>query len=139
MNSTQKHLTFFAYLRQLAMNIIKPKQLRNYVTTSGKVPFSDWLLGLKDPVTRARIRQRLDRLSLGQYGDYKSVGDGVYELRLAFGSGYRIYFAQTDDELVILLCAGDKSTQEKDVRTAKLYWNDLKYRSDEENKAGDTK
>lgn len=64
-------------------------------------------------------------------GDCKAIGEGVSELRLAFGAGYRIYFAELDNVIVILLCAGDKSSQKKDIKTAKAYWHELKERSDE--------
>lgn len=104
--------------------------LRNYVTPTGKTPFLEWLNKLNDPTTRLRIRRRLDRIELGNFGDYKSVGDGVFELKLAFGSGYRIYFAEHSNIIVILLCAGDKSTQKKDIKTAKAYWLELKERCD---------
>ena len=105
--------------------------LRNYTTLAGEIPFLKWLNKLKDSVTRLRIRHRLDRLELGNLGDCQSVGDGVFELRLFFGSGYRIYFAEQDETIVILLCAGDKSTQKKDIKIAKSYWQELKERSDE--------
>jgi putative addiction module killer protein len=107
------------------------KILRNYETLSGKVPFLEWLNGLRDPITRLRIRRRLDRLELGNMGDCEPVGEGVSELRLFFGSGYRIYFAEQDDEIIILLCGGDKSSQQKDIKTAKTYWLELKERSNE--------
>lgn len=101
------------------------KILRNYVTRSGKVPFVDWIKNIKDPTTRHRIRSRLDRVELGHYGEYKLLGDGVCELKLDFGPGYRLYFAEQDDIIVILLCGGDKKTQSKDIETAKAYWQDL--------------
>lgn len=101
------------------------KILRNYVAPSGKVPFVDWIRNIKDPTMRHRIRSRLDRVELGHYGEYKALGDGVFELKLAFGPGYRIYFAEQDDIIVILLCGGDKSSQNKDIQTAKIYWRDL--------------
>jgi putative addiction module killer protein len=107
------------------------KVLRNYMTLNGKVPFSNWLNSLKDPVTRLRIRRRLDRLELGNFGDCEPVGEGVSELKLAFGPGYRIYFAEQDDVIIILLCAGDKGSQKKDIKTAKMYWQELQERSDE--------
>ena len=107
------------------------KILRNYVTPSGKSPFLEWLNRFKDPITRLRIRRRLDRLELGNLGDCKLVGDGVSELRLSFVSGYRIYFAKQDDVIIILLCAGDKSTQSRDIKLAKEYWRELKERCDE--------
>ena len=107
------------------------KILRNYITPSGKVPFLEWLNSIKDPITRFRVRRRLDRLELGNLGDCKSVGDEVFELRLAFGPGYRIYFAEQDNLIIILLCAGDKNRQKNDIKKAKMYWHELKERSDE--------
>ena len=74
------------------------------------------------------IRARLRRIERGNFGDYKRVGEGVLEARLHFGPGYRIYFAQDGHNLVLLLCGGDKSTQENDVETAKAYWEDYQER-----------
>ena len=99
--------------------------LRNYVTESGKIPFLDWINSIKDSTTRHRIRRRLDRVELGHYGEYKVLGDGVCELKLDFGPGYRIYFTEQEDIIVILLCGGDKGSQKKDIQTAKMYWRDL--------------
>jgi putative addiction module killer protein len=73
---------------------------------------------------QARIEQRIRRLEHGNLGDYKSVGEGVYELRLDFGPGYRIYFGQKNETLVILLCGGDKSTQKNDIILAKTLWRE---------------
>ena len=115
------------------MKNVAQKNLRNYITPAGKIPFLEWLNNLKDPRTRFRIRRRLDRLELGNFGDCKPVGDGVSELRLAFGSGYRIYFTEYDDIIIILFCAGDKSSQQKDIKTAKLYWQELQERMNEQN------
>jgi len=70
--------------------------------------------------------RRLDRVALGHYGDYKALGDGVYELRLAFGPGYRVYFCEYDNVTVILLIAGDKSRQSKDIALAKQYCRELR-------------
>ena len=104
------------------------KELRRYVTPSGKIPFKEWIDNLKDTLGRVRIIKRLDKLEAGHYGDCAPVGDGVQELRLFFGPGYRIYFADYDDFLVILLCGGDKSTQSEDIKKAKMYWKELKER-----------
>lgn len=109
----------------------KKRNLRNYKTPSGKIPFLDWLNAIKDPVVRHRIRRRLDRVELGNFGDYKILDEDVCELRLDFGPGFRIYFAEEGDVIVILLCGGDKSTQEKDIKTAKKYWKELLERSHE--------
>jgi putative addiction module killer protein len=103
--------------------------LRNYISPSGKVPFVEWINSIKDPVMRHRIRRRLDRLELGHYGEYKILGDGVNELKLAFGPGYRIYFAEEGDIIIVLLAGGDKSTQSKDIKMAKKYWQELLERS----------
>jgi len=104
------------------------KELRFYVAANGKQPFAEWLKKIKDPTTKARILRRLDYLTIGNYGDFKSVGDGVFELRLTFGAGYRIYFAENGKHTVILLMAGDKSSQSKDITLAKKYWLELKRR-----------
>lgn len=107
------------------------KVLQIYELPSGKAPFSDWLKRLKDKVARARIRRRLDKLEEGHYGDYKVLGDGVFELRFHFGPGYRIYFAELNDVVVILLSAGDKSDQVKGIKLAKQYWRDLQEKLNE--------
>ena len=80
--------------------------------------FSKWLRELRDRQARARILTRIDRLHLGLAGDVKPVGEGVSELRIDYGPGYRVYFARRGQELVILLAGGDKRTQDRDIRTA---------------------
>ena len=85
-----------------------------------------WFSGLRDRVARARIDIRIRRLSVGNAGDVKPVGDGVSELRVDHGPGYRIYFTQRGEVVIILLAGGDKSTQDKDIRNAKALAKDLK-------------
>lgn len=80
--------------------------------------FDRWLRRLKDRQGRARVLARIGRLAEGHLGDVKPVGKGVFELRLTFGPGYRVYFARRGDTLVLLLCGGDKSTQARDISTA---------------------
>jgi putative addiction module killer protein len=80
---------------------MKQKELRYYITEKGKAPFAEWLGKIRDNVTHARILRRLERMEMGHYGDYKAVGEGIFELRLAFGSGYRVYFAEADGVTVI--------------------------------------
>ena len=104
------------------------KELRYYINPNGKSPFVEWMNRIKDKVIRSRIDRRLERMEYGHYGDYKALGDGVFELRFTFGAGYRVYFAEQDDVLIILLCGGDKSTQTKDIDTAKHYWKELRGR-----------
>ena len=108
---------------------MKERELREYLTEAGRNPFRDWLHSLRVLQARARIRVRLNRVRLGNLGDCEPVGEGVIELRLHFGPGYRVYFGQDGDVLVILLCGGDKRTQPRDIATAKQYWQSYKRRT----------
>ena len=81
--------------------------------------FANWLEGLRDSVARVRIATRIRRMELGNFGDIKPVGEGVSELRITYGPGYRLYFVQQGREVVILLCGGDKSSQRRDIAAAK--------------------
>lgn len=105
-----------------------PKELRIYITEKGREPFSEWLISLRDQRARAKIRVRLDRVSLGNFGDCHGIGDGIQELRIDYGPGYRVYFAQEGTMIVLLLCGGDKSSQTKDIQSAKQYWTDYRRR-----------
>lgn len=80
--------------------------------------FVEWLDGLRDILARARVQARIERLAVGNPGDVEPVGEGVSELRINYGPGYRVYFKQRGRKLVILLAGGDKSTQAKDIKTA---------------------
>ena len=97
-----------------------------YTTDDGKIPFLDWLNSIKDLKIQRRIKLRIDRLIDGNFGDTKLVGDKLYELRLFFGAGYRVYYTIEDNILVILFTGGDKSTQTKDIEKAKEYLQDYK-------------
>lgn len=108
---------------------MKERELREHLTEMGHNPFREWLYSLRDLQARARIRVRLNRVRLGNLGDCKPVGEGVMELRLDFGQGYRVYLGQDGDVLVILLCGGDKRTQARDIVTAKEYWQSYKRRT----------
>lgn len=81
--------------------------------------FRKWRLRLKDTKARALIASRLDRLSQGHWGDAEPVGEGITELRIHYGPGYRVYVQKHGDVVVVLLCAGDKSSQAKDIKLAK--------------------
>lgn len=87
--------------------------------------YAEWFKGLRDRTAQTRIDIRVRRLSLGNPGDVKPVGDGVSELRVDHGPGYRVYFMQKADVLVVLLAGGDKSSQDKDIRNAKLLAHEL--------------
>ena len=81
--------------------------------------FVDWLDNLRDSRAKARIIARIDRMEMGNFGDVRPVGDGVNELRIHYGTGYRVYFARRGPVVVILLCGGDKKTQRADIAKAK--------------------
>jgi putative addiction module killer protein len=131
-----------------------PKEIRNYLSVNGINPFSEWFDSLRDIRAKAKIRARLDRVEAGNLGDCKSVGDGVFELRIDYGSGYRSPFGEVKSQkskvksknpinkficsvpfsfwstIIILLSGGDKSTQDKDIAKAKEYWEDYRSRDD---------
>ena len=104
--------------------MVNEKRVLIYQNAAGKEPFTRWLNNLRDPVTRRRILKRLHQVKSGHYGDYKRVGDGVHELRFFFGTGYRVYFAEDGDTIIILLLGGEKTSQRRDIEKAKDYWKE---------------
>ena len=90
--------------------------------------FATWLGNLRDSTGRARILQRIDRLEEGNPGKTRNVGAGVVEMKIDFGPGYRVYYVQRGEVVVVLLCGGDKSTQDNDIRLAKALANQLSER-----------
>ena len=116
------------------MRNTQPRDIEVYETLNGQVPFTEWFASIQDTKTQTRIRGRLDRLEKGNFGDCESVGSGVFELRLHFGLGYRIYFGEVGRTIVLLLCGGDKSTQARDIQHAKTYWLEHEdFRGEKEN------
>ena len=101
---------------------MKARILRYFRAPGGIEPYWEWLDGLGDRNIRARILARIDRLEDGNFGDHRSVGEGVLELRMDFGPGYRVYCGQEGSVIILLLCGGDKSTQAEDISRAKAYW-----------------
>jgi putative addiction module killer protein len=106
----------------------QPREIQNYLTADGKSPFEDWLDSLRDMKAISKINNRLRRVKLGNFGDYRSVGEKVCELRIDHGPGYRVYFGQVGTTIILLLCGGDKSTQTQDIRKAQEYWRDYERR-----------
>jgi putative addiction module killer protein len=104
-----------------------------YSDSKGNEPFTEWLTKLRDTESRNRISARLRRVAQGNYGDCKNLGGGIYELRLDFGPGYRIYFSKDTDVIIILLCGGDKSSQEQDIIRAREYWKEYQDHAKNEN------
>ena len=107
------------------MRYTQSRELQFYRMPNGREPFTEWYTTIQDRSTRNKIQKRIDRLEDGNFGDYRSVGAGVFEIRFHFGPGYRIYFGEVDDAIV-LLCGGDKSSQARDIERAKDYWRQYK-------------
>lgn len=103
-----------------------PKTLEYFQTSTGRVPFNEWFEAVRDRTTRNRIASRLTSLRFGNFGDCHSVGGGVFELRFHFRPGHRIYFSEVGNTIVLLLCGGDKSRQDRDIARAKTYWQEYK-------------
>ncbi len=104
-------------------------ELRRYLTASGRDVFGEWLAELRDVRTRAKIVARLDRLSAGNFGDCKALRGGLFELRIDWGPGYRVYYARVGKECVLLLCGGDKRKQSSDIKRALEYLKDYTERT----------
>lgn len=105
-----------------------PHSIEHYREASGRVPFQEWIDGLKDKATKARIAFRLAKVAAGNLGDCKPCRDGVWELREDFGPGYRIYYASSGKTIILLLCGGDKRSQGADIERAVASWKDYQRR-----------
>jgi putative addiction module killer protein len=99
-------------------------EIRHYVTATGKDPYQQWLDGLKDLKGRVIIQRRIDRVANGNFGDHRFCRDGVWELRIDYGPGYRVYYAPAGETVVLLLCGGSKRSQSADIEEAARYWAD---------------
>ncbi len=97
--------------------------IKEYLSADGRSYFREWLDSLAVPV-KARIQARVFRFEMGNLGDHKSVGGGVWEARIMFGPGYRIYFGKEGRSIILLLLGGDKSSQARDIRKAQLLWKE---------------
>lgn len=104
-------------------------QIEDYQTVNGRLPFKDWLSALADRQAKARVLTRIQRMVAGNLGDCKPIQDGVWELRIDYGPGYRVYYAQAGDKLLLLLIGGDKRKQQADIEKAIDYWQDWKRRT----------
>ena len=103
--------------------------IRHYVTSAGRDVFDDWLTRLQDARAQAKIATRINRLAFGNFGDCKSLGSGLFELRIDWGPGYRVYYAIIGKECVLLLCAGDKRKQSAGITRARQYLQDYQERT----------
>lgn len=106
---------------------VKERSILILQLSDGKAPFETWHIGL-DKILQRAVDARLTRISVGNFGDHKSVGEGVFELRIPKGPGLRIYYGLKGDSIVVLIGGGDKSTQQKDIVKAKELWR--RYRNE---------
>jgi len=114
-------------------------EIEHYLTETGRNPFAQWYTGLRDHKIKRAIDRRLYRMALGNFGDCKHCRNGVWEIRIDFGPGYRVYYAQHGKTVVLLLAGGEKRTQQADISRACEYWKTfLQLQSKEENDNEDT-
>ncbi len=106
------------------------KQIILYADENSNEPFQAWIDQLRDKQGRRRIINRLLRVQQGNYGDVEPIGDGLSELRLFFSPGYRVYFGEDAGSIVVILCGGDKNSQNRDIEKAKTYWKEYKSRAE---------
>ncbi len=101
----------------------------DYLTDDGHDPFKEWLADLADRQARARVLVRVQRMAAGNFGDCKPVADGVWELRIDHGAGYRVYYAKAGKKLLLILAGGDKRKQQADIETALEFWKNWNRRN----------
>ena len=104
----------------------KQRAVDYYRTPAGKAPAQEWLSAIKDKLTQAILYKRIRQAGLGQFGKTRNVGDGVWELKIDYGPGYRVYYGIHGDELILILMAGSKRTQTADIKKARAYWIEWK-------------
>lgn len=104
-------------------------QIEHYLTPEGRDPFAEWLARLADRRARAFTLARVGRMEAGAFGDCKPVGAGVWEARIDYGPGYRVYYARAGARLIVLLIGGDKRKQQADIESAAHYWKDWQERN----------
>ena len=101
-------------------------RVSDYLTDDGHDPFKEWLANLADRQARARVVVRIQRMTAGNFGDCKPIADGVWELRIDHGQGYRVYYARAGAKLILILIGGDKRKQQAEIETALEYWKNWK-------------
>jgi putative addiction module killer protein len=104
-------------------------EIRHFLTSDGKDIYAEWHRRLRDTKAKIAIDRRINRIELGNLGDHKFCRDGVWELRIAVGQGYRVYYAMVETQMILLLCGGDKRTQDVDIDRACKYWRDWQRRT----------
>ncbi|MCG2689846.1 type II toxin-antitoxin system RelE/ParE family toxin [Candidatus Parcubacteria bacterium] len=103
-----------------------PTKLLTYKDKNGREPFEEWLNSLNNQKTQSIILNRLNRVSLGNFGDCRNLGQGIYKLRIHYSSGFRVYFGMIERVVIVLLSVGAKKSQKQDIAKAKKYWQNFK-------------
>ena len=103
-------------------------RINEYTDEQDKSPYAEWLASLRDARARARIIIQVDRMELGLFGDSEPIGEGLSELKIHYGPGYRVYYGRETLDTYLVICGGDKSTQSRDIKRAKAYWQEYKRR-----------
>ena len=106
-------------------------EIRHYQTKGGKDLFIDWRRQMRDTTAKIAVDRRINRMELGNFGNHKFCRDGVWELRIDVGQGYRVYYALAGNQLILLLCGGNKRTQSADIDRACEYWQDWQERQEQ--------
>ena len=104
---------------------VRRRKIQFLRSRGGRIPAIDWLNTFTDVRTKAKLTARIERLGEGNFGDFKNVGDGVFELRVHYGPGFRVYFGFHQNQVVIIIYGGDKNTQTKDIKKAKTLWREF--------------
>jgi putative addiction module killer protein len=102
------------------------KSIRLYKSKNGKIPFLIWLKSISDVRSKQIIQANIDKISLGHTGNTKYLANGVYEIKINYSPGYRVYYAHDGNDIIILLLGGDKRTQNEDIKKSKKYWSEYK-------------
>ena len=113
-------------------------EIRHYITPAGRDVYAEWRQHLRDVTAQIAIDRRVNRVADGNFGDHKHISDGVYELRIDMGPGFRVYYAIEGRQVVLLITGGDKSTQRKDIEKACAYWADWQERVRKARKADES-
>lgn len=103
---------------------IRPREILTYITPSGRDSYQQWYTQIRDQKAQIAISNRIARLRIGNFGDFKRLSSGLYELRIRYGPGYRVYLGLFQHD-IILLCGGTKGTQQRDIDRAQNYWSDF--------------
>jgi putative addiction module killer protein len=108
---------------------MRPREVRYYQTPRGRLPAKESLASVRDGFVQAILYKRIRQAGLGQFGKVRNIGDGIFEMKIDFGPGYRIYYGIYKDEPILILMVGSKRTQRSDIKKAKMYWVEWKGRN----------